>query len=1245
MKLVDPTYLRTIVDGLSAAKLQKDNPANLPQGLIGIYEEALPPTENVNERKRFLDFFTVWALLKREVSVTFVTELLEDWTEEDIVGYINKYSKWFNSPVSGLYTLYHERLRTFLLQKVSHQQFIAFNNSIIKRAQAALDIKSNDEWEYYSLEYLSTHLIIPALESGDANELKALSYNTAHWNRQIEISKRFDWSKRMLDDMMLWASKYDDDEVIECALNKVDLYHLEQNDAPRIVELVANNYMHTALQRIEAFGGNDKEGLQRKFILYMLCLMELTLLESKDKSFRKEAIDKLLKHLDNHLPVDYSVLDWDNFFPSYLMFQIACEWAEMGLDYLIVYKRASRWENEWIEEKGPYSDSQFKTLSKFLKFKEETNWNYDSNKKILNELLKQGKVDFALELVGNIIDINEKNESIVKIARLLISKNDLDRAYKIIDELIEMDVLPEVQRELVEEFILKDDLVNAVSLTKKITHKFYKICALCSINTKYIQQGENAKADAALKYAIELTAKIQNNSWKLMALRKIALECINENRFTDADKFINESFTWVLDTHKDNIKYWGINAICILFARKQKLKNSLDIATKINELFFKDKALINISIESAKIGKFKDAKRIANYISNQSDKSHALREISVGLAKHAKFDEAIKCAATILDRAYNADNKIVKEMLIHGKVKKAITFTQSITIFWHKCNILQEITSFLAKSGKIKEANNVFLQLCNLSIDDTLTQSLSKSIALTDISIEMSKIGNEDKSFSMMQEALKYAIFIEDFDDKSRATYKIYYALAENEKINNLKKIMLLSLNGNNVLTKESLKSMTLEYISIELAKKGDVKKSLELAKAISDDSEKISILIGIQKELNKVDRIEQDKLSAINEALKCIRFLKNNKNKITLILDIATELNNYKKTSESVTLIHEAIKYTQQLIDNNEKSDLFSKISTGLEKNLKIQEASLIMNQAFEFSLKILDNTDKFSNQKNLSFELAKQRKFENAIKCANNIDDIYCKCDAIKGISVEMAKCGNIINAIKLAREIIDNSERSRALSIISTVLAQQGKSESSSSIFQEALKSARNISNDDFFKGEVLYEISYELVKQGKLEEALDISKEIIEDLFHSFALQEISKKYAEQGKWAFAEITGLNIRMCEQRYNCWKSISNQIYTENNLQSTFQYVNQIKNAEAKIYFLKGLADSIKSIDANKQLILNFRYYYKDDIESMEKILQQHALHELFFKSTNKDKIERLSRTLNIQWAIDIDNSIRKN
>jgi hypothetical protein len=88
--------------------------------------------------------------------------------------------------------------------------------------------------------------------------------------------------------------------------------------------------------------------------------------------------------------------------------------------------------------------------------------------------------------------------------------------------------------------------------------------------------------------------------------------------------------------------------------------------------------------------------------------------------------------------------------------------------------------------------------------------------------------------------------------------------------------------------------------------------------------------------------------------------------------------------------------------------------------------------------------------------------------------------------------------------------------------------------------------------------------------------------------------------------------------------------------------QKVNQIQNPEAKKYFLKGLADSIKAIEADKELILNARLYYQNDIESMEKLLHQHALHELFFNNSNKDKMERLNRTLNFQWAIDIKDQL---
>ena len=272
-KHTDPTFLRTICDGLVSGSLHKDNTAALPAGLVGIYEEALPLKSNVNKRKKFLEFFAVWTLLKKEVSAAFVSQLLG--SEERVLDYIALYSKWFNAPLTGKYALYHERLRSFVLQKISHAQFAACNEAIIKLGKTALERRNGDEWEQYALEHLSTHLLIEAMESKDATALKTLAYSTIHWNRQVEISKGFEWSKRMLNDMMLWASKFDEGEVIECALYKLDLHNQEQNAFGDIFKLIDSNDFYTAAERSKYFGDNTLLGRKRKIGLLILFLHKL----------------------------------------------------------------------------------------------------------------------------------------------------------------------------------------------------------------------------------------------------------------------------------------------------------------------------------------------------------------------------------------------------------------------------------------------------------------------------------------------------------------------------------------------------------------------------------------------------------------------------------------------------------------------------------------------------------------------------------------------------------------------------------------------------------------------------------------------------------------------------------------------------------------------------------------------------------------------------------------------------------
>ena len=532
----DPTYLRTIHDCLLSGIIHKDNASALPMGLVGMYEEALPPASNVNERKKFLEFFSVWALLRKEVSVAFLIPLLEGWSEETIIYYINKYSKWFNSPQSGKYVLYHERLRAFILQKISKQQFNAYNETIIKVAHDALSRRSGDEWENYALEYLSNHMLIPAIEKGDGTVLKLLAYNTTHWNRQVEISKGFEWSKRMLNDMMLWASIHDEEEVIECALNQVDLHHMEQNDSPRIVELVKQNDIETALQSIEVFGGNDKEGLQRKFILYMLCLMELTLLDSKDKPYRKTAIEKILKHLDEQLPVNDSILNWENFFPSYAVYLMACKWAEMGLDYLIVYQRSDRLKMDWIKEKGLNTDLQFEILLESARGISDDFWKSRALKDISAEMAKQGKseesssaMQEALEFARGISNDVKKSNALKDISAELAKQGKIVEALEcargIGSNLLKSEALKDISTELAKQGKIEE----ALECARGISDEYWKSSSLKLISTELAKQGK-------IEEALECARGISDDEAKSRALNVISTELAKQGNWSKAEQ-------------------------------------------------------------------------------------------------------------------------------------------------------------------------------------------------------------------------------------------------------------------------------------------------------------------------------------------------------------------------------------------------------------------------------------------------------------------------------------------------------------------------------------------------------------------------------------------------------------------------------------------------------------------------------------------------------------------------------------
>jgi hypothetical protein len=469
----------------------------------------------------------------------------------------------------------------------------------------------------------------------------------------------------MLNEMMLWASKYDDDEVIECALNKVDLHHQEQNDAPRIVELVAQNDIETALQRIESFGVNDKEGLQRKFILYMLCLMELTLLGSKNQPWRKEAIEKLLKHLDDNLPIDHTVLNWNDFFPSYLIYLMVYEWSNWGVDIYTIYKYSDNVNFEWLDNWDIILNEeeieililldvhlQNKSLTfnliKYLDRKKDNDYANDYSLYLTDENIKINLIiedSKRLYLKGcikeakkqlNLVFLNQAQiievEDRINLLRLL-SRENYNQGYELHSiEILQIlyDIINIINDEskdyeisnLVDDYIFIDQIDKAILLIDKIEDPFYKIYAIISI----IEKSKATKYSSYNSLNTELyncLDKIEDDFKKGYAQSKVTQFIFKRAGFKEAFQYavkINGGGGWFRDN--------ALGELAIELIREGDVQTAIDIVNDNEIVFVKSSEVYMFAIKKyLKDGNSQMAVKLLNFVVDAENRNECFNEI------------------------------------------------------------------------------------------------------------------------------------------------------------------------------------------------------------------------------------------------------------------------------------------------------------------------------------------------------------------------------------------------------------------------------------------------------------------------------------------------------------------------------------------------------------------------------------------------------------------------------------------
>ncbi len=334
MQNLDPTYLRYIYHGLIKGSVHSENESELPEGLISLYEEAFEEHLPVLQRQQLLQRFALFALLKKEVSAAFVAEVLGE-SETDILEFINTYASWFNSPEPGKFQMYHERLKVYLLQKISEQEVAILNESIVDFLEQNVKEEKVNELVLYCFEFLSFHLFLSAYLSGKNESFARYCLDDIFKKRQFELSGYYDWEEKMMVLGVEYFSLKQDSICHQIVFEKTKI-QFKKKDIQLILSLIRTGEIEIVYQFFRNINEINLYARVETAYFYFLSFFEI--FEKKDWNFikKKEVSSRLLEIFENNFQWDSGGHYLSEFVDVNISFRIHCYFEQFGLDFKII---------------------------------------------------------------------------------------------------------------------------------------------------------------------------------------------------------------------------------------------------------------------------------------------------------------------------------------------------------------------------------------------------------------------------------------------------------------------------------------------------------------------------------------------------------------------------------------------------------------------------------------------------------------------------------------------------------------------------------------------------------------------------------------------------------------------------------------------------------------------------------------------------------------------------------------------
>jgi hypothetical protein len=599
MPQLEPTYLRYIYDGLIKGSIHPENAAELPEGLIGLYEEAFDERTSAVERQKLLRRFAIWALLKKEVSAQFVAEVLEE-REEDIIDFISTYSAWFNSPENGKYQLYHERLKVYLLQKLSEVEVSALHEKLIARLDRALEEQKEDEFEWYGLANLCIHLSFEAFSKNGqiyADKLFELSQSRKFWKRQKATFGNYRHSKNALQNALFYFQKDNADQALSIHKGLIDLFNLQRELAESIL---LNFHLYSSLGIVHALedyhnaSSEDEEG----FFLYLIVLME----NIKSKSgmsvlVKQEMFSAMVGFVENEMT--HKLSEWNQLVAEDRVLDVCANLKDLGIETSFLFNQLKHitlpttLKESWIsilkEVRNPRIDAQIAL--------ELCCFGLEKNSILGNQEVKKIFFDFVQALE----DSELKNEVFLKyLQRFYITPLFSITEFHMIQESI---LCIENSSSRNQKLVALIDIVlsgNDLSLVENMINQISTSYWKCLATQKYFIRKEYTNKEA-VNLLLEISNGINNESVRNESMKEIVC---NFGKF-----------------HFDDLH--GITK------------------TNITSHYWKSMSLLELGKVDSTKEYFNEAVQAAEKIPRDAVKSEAFAEIAAEFVRHGQFHEAI----------------------------------------------------------------------------------------------------------------------------------------------------------------------------------------------------------------------------------------------------------------------------------------------------------------------------------------------------------------------------------------------------------------------------------------------------------------------------------------------------------------------------------------------------------------------------------------------------------------------------